>query len=193
MRILRSVVVPSTTFMAFCDSKITGCSSIGSEVICDQLVGDKAIFLQQLAHQFERRPLVPPGLDQHIKNFALGIDGPPKVDQATIDLEIDFVEMPDGMRLRPAFAKISRDLGSKMVHPAAHSFIGNHDSAFRQQILNVTAAQGEPDIKPDRLLDNLGREAVAAIVDLCHHRWLRLKSRNGKPTDNVTKPVVMLL
>jgi hypothetical protein len=42
---------------------MTGCSPIRSEVICDQLVGDKAIFLQQLAHQFERRPLVPPGLD----------------------------------------------------------------------------------------------------------------------------------
>jgi hypothetical protein len=39
--------------------------------------------------------------------------------------------MPDGMRLRPAFAQIRRDLGTKMVHPAAHRLIGNHDSAFR--------------------------------------------------------------
>ncbi|MGA2639124.1 MAG: hypothetical protein ABSF11_15765, partial [Methylocella sp.] len=38
----------------------------------------------------------------------------------------------------------------------------------------------EPDIKPDRLLDNLGREAVAAIADLGHNRWLRLKPMNGK-------------
>ena len=83
------------------------------------------------------------------------------------------------MRLRPAFAKIGRYLGSKVVHPAAHRLIGNDDSAFRQQILNVTEAQSEPDIKPDRLLDNLGREAVAAIINLGHHRWLRLKSRNG--------------
>ena len=51
---------------ADCDSKIPGCSSIRSEVICDQLVGDKAIFLQQLAHQFERRPLVPPGVASEI-------------------------------------------------------------------------------------------------------------------------------
>ncbi len=41
------------------------------------------------------------------------------------------VEMPDGMRLRLAFAQIRRDLGSKMVRPAAHRLIGNHDSAFR--------------------------------------------------------------
>jgi hypothetical protein len=165
---------------------LTGCSSIRSEIICDELVWDKAIFLQQLAHQFERGPFVPPALDQHIKNFALGIDGTPEIDQATVDLEIDFVEMPDGMRLRPAFAKIGCDLGSKMVHPAAHRLIGNHDSAFRQQILNVTEAQGEPDIKPDRLLENLGREAVAAIADLGHHRWLRLKEsgKNSGVTGN---------
>jgi len=57
MRILRSIVAPSTAFMAFCESKIAGCSSIRSEIICDELVWDKAIFLQQLAHQFVmRRP-----------------------------------------------------------------------------------------------------------------------------------------
>jgi len=154
--------------MAFCDSKMTGRNPIRSEVICDQLVGNKAIFLQQLAHQFERRPLVSPGLDQHIKNFTLGIHGTPEVDLATVDLEIDLVEMPGCMRRRPAFAKIGRDLGSKMVHPAAHGFIGHQDPGLSQQILHFAEAQGEPDIKPDRQLDDLGREAVAATADLGH-------------------------
>jgi hypothetical protein len=48
MRILRSVVAPSAALMAICDSKITGCSSIRSQVICDELVWDKTIFLQKL-------------------------------------------------------------------------------------------------------------------------------------------------
>ena len=78
--------------------------------------------------------------------------------------------------------------GSKMVHPAAHGLVGDQDAAFRQQILDVAEAQREPDIKPDRLLDDFGREAVAAIADLGHHQWLRLKSLNGKPTNNVTRP-----
>ncbi len=99
MRILRSIVAPSTAFMAFCDSKITGCGSIRSEVICDELVWDKAIFLQKLAHQFERRPLVASGLDQNVEHFALGIHGPQEVDQATIDLELDLIEIPDGVGL----------------------------------------------------------------------------------------------
>jgi hypothetical protein len=93
------------------------------------------------------------------------------------------------VRPRPAFAKIGSDLGSKMVHPAAHRLIGNQDATLSQQILDVAEAQGEPDIKPDRVLDDFGREAVAAIADLGHHRWLRLKSLNGKPAGDVTMPV----
>ncbi len=75
-----------------------------------------------------------------------------------------------------------------MVHPAAHGLIGHQDPTLGQQILDVAEAQGEPDTKPDRLLDDLGREAVAAIADLGHHRWLRLKVTDGKPNGDVTMP-----
>ena len=67
MRILGAIVAPSTAFMALCDSKIAGCCSIRSEIVCDQLVWDKTIFLQKLAHEFLRCLLVPPALDQHVE------------------------------------------------------------------------------------------------------------------------------
>src|ERR1039457_3088406 len=76
-----------------------------------------------------------------------------------------------------------------MVHPAAHGFIGHQDPTLSQQILDVAETQGEPDIKPDCLLDDFGREAVAAIGDLGHHRWLRLKVTDGKPNGDVTMPL----
>ena len=85
--------------MSFCEFKITGCSPIRSEVIRDQLVWDKAIFPQQLAHQFERRPLVASGLDQNVEHFAIGIHGTPEVDKATIALEINLIKMLDGVGL----------------------------------------------------------------------------------------------
>jgi hypothetical protein len=50
-----------------------------------------------------------------------------------------------------------------MVHPAPHALIGHQDPALGKQIFDVAETQGEPDIKPDRLLDNFVREAVAAI------------------------------
>jgi hypothetical protein len=91
MRILRSIVAPSTAFMAFCDSKVIRCSPIRSQVICDELVWDKAIFLQQLSHQFERRPLVPPDLDQNVEHLTLGIHGTPEVDQALVSERVEAV------------------------------------------------------------------------------------------------------
>jgi hypothetical protein len=45
MRILGSIVAPSTTLMQSCDSKITGSGSIRSQIVRDQLVWDKAILL----------------------------------------------------------------------------------------------------------------------------------------------------
>ena len=42
MRILRSIVAPSAALMAFCDSEMTGCGGIRSQLICDELVWLKA-------------------------------------------------------------------------------------------------------------------------------------------------------
>ena len=165
MRILGSVVAPLTALVAFCDPKLTGCSSIRSQVICDQLVWDKAIFLQKLAHEFQRRPLVPFRLDQHIEDLALGVDGAPQIDHAAIDFQIDFVKMPSRIGFGSAFAQVRRDHRSEVVHPAPDSFVGHHDTTFRQQIFDVAKAQGKPDVKPDRLLDDFQREPVPLVAD----------------------------
>ena len=42
-------------------------------------------------------------------------------------------------------------------------------------------------------MDNLGREAVAAIAELGHHRWLQLNVTDGKPNDDVTRPIRIVL
>src|SRR3984893_12713501 len=91
-----------------------------------------------------------------------------------------------------AFAQVRCDHRPEVVHPAPDGLIGDHDPAFRQQIFDVAEAQREPNIKPDRLLDDFGREAVAAIADLGHHRWLRLKVTDGKPAGDVTMPANLL-
>jgi hypothetical protein len=77
MRILGSIVKLSTAFTAFCESKLIGCSPIRMQVICDELVLEKATFLQMLAHLIEHHPRVPPSLD-----------GTPDIDQVAIDLEM---------------------------------------------------------------------------------------------------------
>jgi len=44
MRILRSIVAPSTAFIAFCDPKIPRRCTVRTQIIYDELVWDKALF-----------------------------------------------------------------------------------------------------------------------------------------------------
>ena len=44
--------------------------------------------------------LVAFGLDQHVEDLALSIDGPPKVDHSAVDSQIDLVQMPCRVRLQ---------------------------------------------------------------------------------------------
>lgn len=60
--------------MSFCDSKVIDYGSIKFEIVGDEGVWHKTVFLQKLAHEFQRRPFVPIALDQNIKHFALGVD-----------------------------------------------------------------------------------------------------------------------
>ena len=104
MRVLDTIVPPSTALMAVRDPEIAGSGAIRPQVIGDQPIGNEAVFRQKLAHQFQRRGLIPRGLDQDIQNLAFAIDGTPQVDQAPTNLEVDFVQMPDCARLVSALA-----------------------------------------------------------------------------------------
>ena len=128
-------------------------------VVRDQPLGDEGILLQKLAHQFQSGVLVALGLNQHIENLALGVDGAPQICHPPIDLQIDFVKMPSRVRLRAALAQLRGNHRSEIIHPAAHGFIRDRDPALSQQILD---AEGEPEIEPDRVINDLRREPYPA-------------------------------
>ena len=68
-----------------------------------------------------------------------------------------------------------------------HRFIGNHDPAFSQQVLDIAEAEGEPGIQPDGLLNDYGWEAISGVADLGHDGHLRPQIPAHKP-NNVTMP-----
>ena len=90
---------PSPALMPAFDPKVPGRGAVRSQVVCDQPLWNKGILLQELAHQLQRGVLVSLGLDQHIEDFAFGVDGSPKVDRSAVDFQIDLVEMPNRVRL----------------------------------------------------------------------------------------------
>ena len=68
--------------------------------------------------------------------------------------------MPGCVRLGPAFAQVGGDQWTEMVHPAPDGLLGK-PNAFRQQVFDVAQAQAEPEVEPDRPMDDRRREPVA--------------------------------
>src|SRR5260221_4576877 len=56
----------------------------------------------------------------------------------------------------------------EVVHPAEHGLVRNGDPALREQILDVTKAECEPQIEPNRLMDDLRQEPISGVADFPH-------------------------
>ena len=126
--------------MLMLDPEFSRCGVVRSQIIRDHVIRYEAIFLQQLPHQFQRGGFIPLSLDQDIQNLSFAIDGSPQIDQTSIDLQIDFVEMPSRIGRGPASTQVRSDHRTEMVHLAPNGFVGDRDAAFRQQILDVAKA-----------------------------------------------------
>jgi hypothetical protein len=93
------------------------------------------------------------------------IDGTPKVHPLAGDPHHHLVQMPVIAGPRASPAQLLGDHRPKLQHPTSHRLIRQVEPALGEQLLDVAVAQGEAEIEPNRVLDDLGREAVAAIGD----------------------------
>src|SRR5207253_1277933 len=116
----------------------------------------------------QRRPAIAPALDQHLQHLALVIDGAPEVHPLAGDPHHHLVEMPEIAWPRALPAQPARDRWTELQHPAPYRFVGDVEPALGQQFLHVPVARREAEIQPDRVLDDLGREAMAAVAERGH-------------------------
>jgi hypothetical protein len=161
MRIFSSIVLPSPALVAPFHPEIVKRSAVCSQVVGDQSLWNGSVLLQKLTHQLQRCVLVSPGLVQHIENLAFGVDSPPKVDHPAVDLQIDFIQMPCCVRSRSTLSQVGGDHRSEVVHPTPNGLIRDRDPALREQILDVTKAECEPKIEPNRLMYGLWGEPIS--------------------------------
>ena len=100
-----------------------------------------------------------------MQNLTLSVDGALQIDHPPIDFQMDFVKMPDRMRCGTASAQFRCDDRTEMIYPPSNSFVRNCNSALGEQILDVTKAEREPEIEPDRLVNDLRREPIPGVAD----------------------------
>src|SRR5271157_5839495 len=117
-----------------------------------------------------------------------GVDGAPQVNHAPIDFQIDLVQMPDRMRFGTALAQFRRYDRPEMINPASDCFVRNCNSALREQIFDVTKAEREPEIEPDRLVNDLRREPISGLADFRLALWLPSRRRRDNVVCKIFAP-----
>lgn len=105
-------------------------------------------------------------LHETIEHVTGLINGPPKVATLAIDGNEHFVSVP--IIFEPAFAALQRPaiVRTKLQTPSANCFVGDDDTAFTEEILNIASPQAESEVQPHRMADNLGGKSVTELVGL---------------------------
>ncbi len=109
--------------MATLDPQIVGGGGIGAQIVRDQPIGNKAVFLQEFAHQFQRGKLVSLGLEEHIEHLALSVDGAPQSDHLASDFQMRFVEMLGRAEFRATLTQVRREYWVEIIHPAPNRLV----------------------------------------------------------------------
>ena len=139
-------------------------SSIAFEFVSD----DSKRLFPLAAHQSLKEPLggalIPAWLNQDVNHVAVLIHGPPKILLLAIDPHEDFVQVPDIAEAALAPLQLSSIVRTELLTPMSNGFIGDHDSAFGEKILDISETQAETMIDPDGMANDFDRKTVTVVT-----------------------------
>jgi len=119
--------------------------------------------LQQLAKEAFGRFSVTAALDQHIKHISVLINSSPEVVQFASDADENLVQKPFVAGMRPVpFEAFGVD-ASETQAPLADRLVTHDDTPRCQDQLDLSQAEAEAVIQPDRLIDDLCWKAEASV------------------------------
>src|SRR5438034_8644363 len=127
--------------------------------------------LQQFAEKLLGGSLISLALDQNIQNIAVLINCSPQIMNAAIDPEEHFIKIPLVPRPRRSSSQVVSIKLAELEAPFSDRLIAESDTAHRHHLFNIAEAQGEAEVQPDGMTDDLGREAMTMVRrDGCAHR-----------------------
>ena len=150
-----------------------------SSTIAPQLVRHEAprlafLPLQQFAEEPSGRTRIALSLNEHVDHVPILIDGPPEIVALALDVDEDFVQVPDVSQPPQSTLELSCVLGPELPAPLPDSLVGDDNPPLRQKLLDIAEAQRESVIQPDSVTNDLGRETVSvvAVRSAVHQRSL---------------------
>jgi len=119
--------------------------------------------LQQLAKEPRGRLGIAPALDQDVEHVAVLIHRAPEMVQLAADADEHLVHESLVAWPWPTPLQRGGEQPAEAQALCADALLANHDAVGGEDQLDVTQAQAEAVIQPDRMLDHLGWIAKATI------------------------------
>lgn len=122
---------------------------------------------QRVSEELQRGVLVPSLGDEAFQDLALVLNGPPEIVLHSAYFCEDLVEISSPVtershRLHMTPADLCGEDNSETVPPEPLRLVGDVDTAFMQQVLDVAQRQRVTDIHHHRQTDDLGRRLEVA-------------------------------
>ncbi len=99
-----------------------------------------------------------------ISDVAILIDGTPEILPLSLDGDEDLVQVPCVSQATLVALQSTSVFRHELDAPKSDGFIGNRDSAVREQVLNVSKAHAESMVEPDCVADDFGRKSISAVA-----------------------------
>jgi hypothetical protein len=103
-------------------------------------------------------------LHKNIQDVAVLIHGLPQVVTFALDREEDRFQVPLATCLGTPAAELIRTLLAKFPGPLADGLVGHDWATDEQEFLHIVVAEAEPEIEPNHVPDDLGREVAVLIL-----------------------------
>jgi hypothetical protein len=97
----------------------------------------------------------------HIPILALS---PPEIVPLAMDVHEELVQVPDVSRTTLPTPQVPCVVESELLTPLPNGLVGDDDSPFRQELLNISEAQTESMVQPYPVTDDLGRKPVSVVT-----------------------------
>ena len=138
-------------------------------------------------HVFEEArccSLVATFLQQDVGFGAVLVHCPPEQIRLTAQRNDDFVKMPRAARFAASSFDAMCEARAEFIAPAADRLVTDDDTALEQKLFNITQAELEPEVPPNRMANDRRRKPVAVIKRFCLLRRDILRDQ----LTNVTEP-----
>src|SRR3954453_17656215 len=98
-----------------------------------------------------------------VEHVAVLVHGTPEIVLLATDAQKHLIHEPFVARPRPTSLQRVGKQPAEAQAPVTDALVGHNDAAGSEDRLDVTQAEAEAVIQPDRMLDDLGWEAKAAV------------------------------